>query len=110
MSAILDTGLKIVHDLTKQELEQRLQRFCAMMDKEAPVWDTAIFLGRVNQYYFSGNMQDGMLVITRDRKLYFFVRRSVERAKRESPWPIFTEWKATAMRRLISVKIWATPM
>ena len=71
--------------MSKKELEQRLIKFCSAMDEKEPAWDTAIIIGRINQYYFTGTMQDGMLVITKDRKTYFFIRRSVERAKEESP-------------------------
>ncbi|NLM21941.1 MAG: aminopeptidase P family protein [Peptococcaceae bacterium] len=78
-------GLKGNKEVSKKELEQRLNNFCSIMDKKKPAWDTAIIIGRINQYYFTGTMQDGMLVITKDRKTYFFVRRSVERAKKESP-------------------------
>lgn len=73
-------------DLTRKELEERLARFCHVMDKMYPDWDTAIILSKVNQYYFMGTMQDGMLMIKKDRKVFYFVRRSYERAKDESPF------------------------
>lgn len=72
--------------LTTEELQGRLARFRALMAKAHPDWDTAFFLSRVNQYYFTGTMQDGMLVIKReDPQSYYFVRRSYERAAAESP-------------------------
>lgn len=72
-------------DITKRELEDRLGRFCSAMDNTYPDWDTAVIFSRVNQYYFSGTMQDGMLVIKRSRELSYFARRSFQRAKKESP-------------------------
>lgn len=57
------------------------------MDVEHPNWQLAAFLGRVNQYYFTGTMQDGLLLVPRDREPVFVVRRSFERAVAESLFP-----------------------
>ncbi len=70
---------------TKTELENRLAAFCKAMDAEHPDWDTALIVSKVNQYYFTGTMQDGLLMIQRGGKAYYFVRRSLERAREESP-------------------------
>ena len=43
-------------------------------------------MSKVNQYYFTGTMQDGMLIIKKTGKAFYFVRRSYERAKDESPF------------------------
>ena len=40
-----------------------MQRFRAGMDAEHPQWELAAFFGRVNQYYFTGTMQDGLLLM-----------------------------------------------
>jgi Xaa-Pro dipeptidase len=72
--------------VTKQELDNRLKSFLEAMNREIPDWDTALFLGKVNQYYFTGTMQDGMLMIKKDGSAYYFVRRSYERALDESPF------------------------
>ena len=69
------------------ELEERMRRFRALMDSANPEWDTIIILGKLNQYYFTGTMQDGMLIISRRRDPVFFVRRSYERAGNESLFP-----------------------
>ncbi len=71
--------------LNREELDTRLERFCFAMNNEYPEWDTALILSRVNQYYFTGTMQDGLLVIKNDGQIYYFVRRSFERARDESP-------------------------
>jgi Xaa-Pro aminopeptidase len=55
------------------------------MDRRFPDWDTAIIVDSVNQYYFTGTMQDGMLLISRDGSCLYGVRRSFDRAKKESP-------------------------
>lgn len=72
--------------VTRQELEERLKRFFAAMTRDNPDWDTALFLGKVNQYYFTGTMQDGMLLLKRDGGAFYFVRRSYDRARDESPF------------------------
>ena len=71
-------------DLTNEELAIRLIRFRAAMDEINPDWDTAIILGKINQYYFTGTMQDALLLIRKGGNAYYFVRRSYERALLES--------------------------
>ncbi len=69
------------------ELSDRMRRFRARMDAERPDWELAAFFGRVNQYYFTGTMQDGLLLVPRDDEAVFWVRRSFERAGTESLFP-----------------------
>ena len=64
-----------------------MKRFRARMDAENPGWELAAFFGRVNQYYFTGTMQDGLLLVPRDGEPVFWVRRSFERAGAESLFP-----------------------
>lgn len=71
--------------LNKEELDTRLERFCFAMNNMHPEWDSALIVSRVNQYYFTGTMQDGLLVIKNDGQLFYFVRRSFDRAQDESP-------------------------
>jgi Xaa-Pro dipeptidase len=66
------------------ELNGRMQRFRVCMDAENRDWELAAIFGRVNQYYFTGTMQDGVLLIPRDGPAVFCVRRSFERACAES--------------------------
>ncbi len=70
--------------ISKSELYERLIRFTTIMSEMNPDWETAIILGKVNQYYFTGTMQDGMLIIKKDGNASYFIRRSYERAKDES--------------------------
>ena len=69
------------------ELADRMQRFRARMDAENPEWRLAAILGRINQYYFTGTMQDAMLLVPRDSEPTLWVRRSFERARTESLLP-----------------------
>jgi len=73
--------------LTLQELLNRRERFISLMTGRYPRWDSAVIIGNVNQYYFTGTIQDGILIIQRDGRLIYGVRRSTERALAESPLP-----------------------
>ncbi|MBP7937238.1 MAG: aminopeptidase P family protein [Phycisphaerae bacterium] len=64
-----------------------MRRFRACMDAENPSWELAAIFGRVSQYYFTGTMQDGVLLIPRNVEAVFWVRRSYERACTESLFP-----------------------
>jgi Xaa-Pro dipeptidase len=69
------------------ELESRMNRFRTKMDSSYPDWKISVFLGKINQYYFTGTMQDGMLIIPRDGEATYWVRRTYERALDESQFP-----------------------
>lgn len=71
--------------LTKREIEKRIEKFYSLMNEKCSDWDIAIILDRVNQYYFTGTMQNAVLVFTKANGMHFFVRKSYERAKIESP-------------------------
>lgn len=64
-----------------------MQRFRARMDAESPNWELGAVFGRINQYYFTGTMQDGVLLVPRGGPALFCVRRSYERACMESLFP-----------------------
>ncbi|MBP1928879.1 Xaa-Pro aminopeptidase [Methanolinea mesophila] len=69
------------------ELSARVERFRTRMDAAHPDWALCVVFSRINQYYFTGTMQDGMLFIPRDGAPELFVRRSYERALDESLFP-----------------------
>ena len=73
------------------ELKNRMARFKAQMNVSNPPWETAVIFSKINQYYFTGTMQDGMLLIPRDEDATLWVRRSFERATNES---LFTQIKS----------------
>lgn len=76
------------------ELESRMTRFRARMDLASPDWEIAVILERINLYYFTGTIQDGMLVIPRNKDAVFWVRRSYERALAESLFPCIHKMKS----------------
>jgi Xaa-Pro dipeptidase len=69
------------------ELCSRQQRFRAAMDAVSPGWEMAAVFSKVNLYYFTGTMQDGVLLIPRQDESVLWVRRSYERALEESLFP-----------------------
>jgi Xaa-Pro dipeptidase len=101
------------------ELADRMQRFRKRMDAAQSQWELAVFFGKVNQYYFTGTMQDGVLLVPRDREAVFWVRRSIERACDESLFPNIRPIKsfrdaaqampATATRQTIHLETESVP-
>ncbi|HVP96483.1 Xaa-Pro peptidase family protein [Methanoregula sp.] len=69
------------------ELLTRMARFRDRMDRDHPDWESAGITGKINLYYFTGTIQDGLLFIPRDGEAVFWVRRSFERATAESAFP-----------------------
>jgi Xaa-Pro aminopeptidase len=65
-----------------------MQKFRKSMDVAFPDWEMAIVLYKINLYYLTGTIQDGMLVIPRADDAVLFVRRSYERAMDESSFPL----------------------
>ena len=100
------------------ELAGRMKRFRARMDAEIPGWELAAIFGRVNQYYFTGTMQDGLLLVPRAGEPVFWVRRSFERAGAESLFPDIRPMKsfrdavaaAAAMRQVIHLETELVPL
>lgn len=66
------------------ELKSRMTKFRTQMDKANPEWKLAAIFSKINLYYFTGTMQEGMLLIPRNSEAVLWVRRSYERAKDES--------------------------
>ncbi len=66
------------------ELKDRMNRFRDRMNQDCPQWGWAMIFSKINQYYFTGTMQDGMLIIPKDEEPVYWVRRSYERAVDES--------------------------
>ena len=69
------------------EIQNRISRFRQIMDIQNPSWEIAIIFSKVNLYYFTGTMQEGMLLIPRNDEAVFWVRRSYQRAVEESLFP-----------------------
>ncbi|MDR0381185.1 MAG: Xaa-Pro peptidase family protein, partial [Oscillospiraceae bacterium] len=70
-----------------QELENRIHRLRAALDARDGAWDIALVADKVNQYYLTGTMQDGLFLLKRDGSYAYFARKSFPRARQESPLP-----------------------
>jgi len=79
--------VKVMKQVPTMELEQRMKRFREIMDMKNPDWQVALIVSKINQFYFTGTMQEGILVIPRDQEAVFWVRKSFERALEESLFP-----------------------
>jgi Xaa-Pro dipeptidase len=77
----------MVKKVPLEELNSRLSRFREEMDRSAPGWSIVAIFTKLNQYYFTGTMQDSVLFIPRDDEAVLWVRRSYERALEESEFP-----------------------
>lgn len=73
------------------ELQMRMTRFRDQMDEISPSWEIAIFVGKINLYYFTGTIQEGMLIVPRNDEAIFWVKRSFERAQDESLFPVIRQ-------------------
>ena len=58
------------------------------MDRDHPTWQITAVFSKINLYYFTGTMQEGVLFIPRFEEAVFWVRRSYERAAEESLFPV----------------------
>ena len=76
------------------ELEARISSFRNMMAVSNPEWEIAAIFSKINQYYFTGTMQDGMLIIPREGEPTLWVRRSYERSQDESLFPSIKPMKS----------------
>jgi Xaa-Pro aminopeptidase len=76
------------------ELEDRIKRFRIRMDRSSPGWDLAAITAKIPLYYFTGTMQDGLLLIPQDGEPVFWVRQSFERAQDESLFPHLRKMKS----------------
>jgi Xaa-Pro dipeptidase len=70
---------------TKAVLEGRIALLARSLSAAEGGFDTALVVGKVNQYYLTGTMQNGVLAIRGDGSHRFFVKKSHERALTESP-------------------------
>jgi Xaa-Pro aminopeptidase len=72
-----------------EELRNRRRRLVLALNRRHPDWETAMCAEAVNQYYLTGTMQEGLILIQRDEseegRLFYGVRRSFDRAVQESP-------------------------
>lgn len=74
---------------TKEELQKRIENLCKKMIERKV--DFAILFQNVDIYYFTGTAQKSVLIITSNGDIFFFVKKSIERARTETPFDIIEE-------------------
>lgn len=77
----------MIKKVPSTELKNRMRRFRKQMDISNPDWEMTVIFSKINLYYFTGTMQDGMLIVPRNEEATLWVRRSYERALDESLFP-----------------------
>ena len=83
----LSKGIRMIKKVPLTELKNRMSCFKKRMEAFSPEWEIAVIFSKINLYYFTGTMQEGMLIIPKDGEATFWVRRSYERALDESLFP-----------------------
>ena len=68
---------------SKQEILDRINKLYKAVKKQDNSWDFVFITDKINQYYYTGTIQDGLFALKNDGSYYYFVRKSFERAKTE---------------------------
>lgn len=89
---------EVLHRVPKYEIDKRLFKLRETMNNTHEDWSMILINNKINMYYFTGTMQDGVLVI-RPNDATLWVRRDLERAKNES---FFEDIKAMKSFRTLS--------
>lgn len=76
--------MHIINKVPLSELKTRLKNFRREMDIKHPKWQLSIIVSKINQYYFTGTMQNAILLIPRFDEAVYWVRKSYERTLEES--------------------------
>ena len=75
----------MINKLEKQEILERIESLYNALNRKSNNWGALFIVDKVNQYYFTGTMQNGIFILKNDGAYLYFVRNSYERAKAESP-------------------------
>lgn len=78
-------NIQHIQQVSKQELFGRINNLYNTVKNYDGDWDYIFITDKINQYYFTGTIQDAMFVLKNDGSYFCFVRRSFERAKIECP-------------------------
>lgn len=68
------------------EIRSRISRFQSLLQREGI--RAALIMQLIDRFYFSGTIQDGVLIIPAEGDPRYLCRRSVERAREETPLPV----------------------
>lgn len=68
----------------EKELKLRFLNLVKKINDKNADWDCVFILSKINQYYLTGTLQEGVLVILKDGTAIYFIRKSLERANLET--------------------------
>lgn len=72
--------------VAKEEILRRISELKVLMAESGV--DYGLIIENVDRFYFTGTLQKGILVVPVDCEPYFFLEKSIERGRRESPLDI----------------------
>lgn len=87
------------------ELRNRLEGIRSRLSAADPTWQLALISQKINLYYLTGTLQEGVVLLTPDSAV-FWVRRSYEAARRES---LFDDIRPMRSFRTIAESLSAVP-
>ena len=77
-------NIALSYNITPEsEISDRISRFQSLLQREEV--KAAVIVQLIDRFYFSGTIQDGVLIIPAEGDPRYLCRRSVERARAESP-------------------------
>ena len=83
-----------IHIIPEKEIEKRISSLQAKLGEcNLP---GCLILDKINIFYYSGTMQNGALFIPDSGDPVFFIRRSLEMGKQESPLKNLIQFKLTS--------------
>lgn len=90
-------GLKMekIFYASREELQSRISRLQDKMAENSV--DITVITGNVNLFYFSGSCQSGHLLIPAEGEAVYLVRKSLERAREESPLSRAWNWMSSLL-------------
>ncbi len=86
----------------KEELSKRMNGLKALMAKSGI--DFGVIFQNVDEFYFTGTTQKGVLVVPLDGEPLFFLEKSIERGRRESPLDIIPIKKEKEIKAILQSK------
>jgi|GEM_PF-2776665 Xaa-Pro aminopeptidase len=72
MTDKLSKKINMIKKVPLTELKKRMRYFQKRMNLSNPEWERAFIFSKINIYYFTGTIQDGMLIIPKNGEATFW--------------------------------------
>jgi len=86
----------------EEEIVRRIEGLKERLKEEGISF--AIILQNVDLFYFTGTMQKGILVVPASGEPLFFVEKSVEKARKETPLEVIPKGRESYARDVLAKK------